>query len=296
MTRLSAEPLDTDHPSPVAFRFPCLPASWYMHGPMDLNPFTIAALPEGLHMTESLQATIAKVRYVADHMQGLTVVYGDTGTGKTSLLRYLYEHYSARGDAVAALLPTPQYKSDTAFLRAICAELGLPQRRSMLDQEHELRGFLMAHHAEGRNVVVLVDEAQVLPGRVLELVRLLLNLETNRVKLIQIVLAGQLELRDRLRDPTKKALRSRIFITSTLNPLTLEETRAVIDSRCKVAAVANPFPPETVEAIWGEARGIPRDVLKLCGLAFDRAKASGLEMVPVEAVALVAPDLERERD
>lgn len=261
---------------------------------MDLNPFTTSPLPEGLHITESLAATLAKVRYVIDQRQGLTVVYGDTGTGKTSVLRYLADAYGSGGDTVAALLPTPQYKTDTAFLRAISAEFGLPVRRSMLDQEHQLRGFLVEHHRAGRNVVVFVDEAQILPGRVLELVRLLLNLETDRAKLIQIVLAGQLELRDRIRDPTKKALRSRIFITSTLDPLTLDEARGMIARRCEVAAVANPFPPETVEAIWAEARGIPREVLKLCGLTLDRARASGLAAVPVEAVALVAPDMERE--
>jgi general secretion pathway protein A len=260
---------------------------------MEDNPFTTTALPEGLFVTESLAAVIAKVEYVIENRQGLTVVYGDIGHGKTSLLRYLHAQYDAREDCVAGYLPTPAYKTDVAFLRAICGEFGLSVRRSMLDQEQGLRAFLVEHYAEGRNVVIFVDEAQIIQGRVLELVRLLTNLETDRHKLIQIVLCGQLELRDRLRDPTKKALRSRIFITSTLDPLTLDETRGVIARRCEVMAAPNPFPPETVEAIWTEARGVPRDVMKLCGLTYATATRSGFDEVPIEAVAAVAGDLER---
>jgi general secretion pathway protein A len=259
---------------------------------MDANPFTTTALPEGLYVTESLAATLAKVRYVVDRRQGLTVIYGDNGTGKTSVLSYLYDEYRARGDTETALLPNPSYKTDVSLLRAISGEFGLPLRRSMLDQEATLRAFLVERHAEGRNAIAFIDEAQVIPGRALELIRLLLNLDTHHAKLLQIVLAGQLELRDRLRDPTKKALRSRIFITSTLDPLTLGEAREMIAYRCRVAARPNPFPDETVEAIWADARGIPREVIKRCALTWEIAEQSGLTSVPPEALAVVAGDIE----
>lgn len=259
---------------------------------MDVNPFTISPHPEGLYITESLSATIAKVSYVVENMQGLTVIFGDAGTGKTSLLRYLQNQYAERPEYHIASLPNPSYKTDTALLRAICGEFGLPVRRSMMDQEQTLRGFLVEHYRAGGNAVVFVDEAQIIAGRVLELIRLLLNLDMDRHKMIQVVLAGQLELRDRLRDPTKKALRSRIFITSTLVPLTLDEAVAMIAHRCAAEGEPNPFPLETVEAVWAEAKGIPREVLKLCGLTWDTAKRSGLSTVPLEAVAFVAPDVE----
>jgi general secretion pathway protein A len=256
------------------------------------NPFNTSPLPAYLYLTQSLAATLDKVRYVVDNRQGLTVIYGDVGTGKSTVLRYLFGEYAARDDANVGLLPTPQYKTDVGLLRAICGEFGLPRRRSMLDQEHEFRAFLMEGYSEGKNCVVFIDEAQIIQGKVLELVRLLLNLETDRAKLIQIVLCGQLELRDRLRDPSKKALRSRIFITSTLAPLSLDEAREMIAHRCKTAGERNPFPPETVEAIWGRSGGVPRDILKYCGMTWHIARQNALKLVPVEAVEMLEPDME----
>ncbi len=259
---------------------------------MEANPFTTSPLQSGLYVTESLAAILAKIRYVLDARQGLTVVYGEVGLGKTSLLRHLNDEYAARDDCETAIIPTPAFKTDTALLRAVCAEFGLPIRRSMLDQESELRSFLVGHYAEGRNCVLFLDEAQIMPGRVLELIRLLLNLDMDKHKLLQIVLAGQLELRDRLRDPTKKALRSRIFITSTLDPLTLDETSAMIAHRCTHVGAKNPFPAETVEAIWARAGGVPRETLKLCGITWEISRQSGYKTVPVEAVEHIAPDIE----
>jgi type II secretory pathway predicted ATPase ExeA len=111
----------------------------------------------------------------------------------------------------------------------------------MGDQENELRAFLIQQFAEDRVCVVFVDEAQRLPGRQLELVRTLLNFETDDTKLIQIVLSGQLELRVKLMDASKKALRSRIFAPSLLAALTLQETRDMVAFRCTQARLTNPL-------------------------------------------------------
>lgn len=255
---------------------------------MKPNPFLSSPQPEFFFETESLRATIAKIGYVVENRQGLTVVYGDNGTGKTILLQRLFDSYVERSDVTPLFLPTPKYSTDAALLRAVCAEAGLVRRRSMLDQEHELRAWLVSEFDAGRNVALLVDEAQIMPGRVLELIRLLLNLDTRRGKLMQIVLAGQLELRDRLRDPSKKALRSRIFITSTLDPLTLDETRGMVAHRLAVAGLANPFPAEVVEDIWQKARGIPREIVKRCAMAFELSPGT----VTREAVEYVHQDIE----
>lgn len=256
------------------------------------TPFSTSLLPEYLYLTDGLRAAIDKVRYVCDYRQGLTIVYGDVGHGKSSVLRLLHDEYAARQDAVTALLPTPRYKTDVGMLRAICGEFGLPVRRSMLDQEQALRGFLVEHYTEGRNAIVFIDEAQIIPGAVLELVRLLLNLETNRAKLIQVVMSGQLELRDRLRDSSKKALRSRIAITSTLDPLTLDDTRGMIAHRCSVAGAINPFGDDVLEAIWRRARGVPRDTLKLCAAAAHLAAMNRMKSVPMALVEHLQADVE----
>jgi general secretion pathway protein A len=259
---------------------------------MDENPFTTAVDPLNLYLTPSLDMTLDKVRYVVDSRQGLTVIYGEVGHGKSTVLRYLYEEYDTREDCQAVLLPNPDYETELAMLKGICTEFGVGRKRSKLDQQAELRAYLFDLYAQNRNCVVFVDEAQLLKGRVLELVRSLLNFETNRHKLMQIVLCGQLELRDRLRDPSKKALRSRIILTSTLDPLSLQETEAMIRFRCDRARIPVPFAPDVIEAVFLQSRGVPREVLKICGTAYHLAMKNRITEIPLEVVESVTPHVE----
>ena len=142
-----------------------------------------------------------KVQHVVDNRQGLTAIMGDVGTGKSSVLRRLWIDYVDRVDEFAtAILPSPNFPSDFAMLKAICNDFGIPPKRSMVSQEKELRGFLIELDGAGKTCVLFVDEAQRLKGPHLELIRTLLNFETNKYKLIQIVLAAQLELRVNLSD------------------------------------------------------------------------------------------------
>lgn len=258
---------------------------------MNANPFLLSPNTDLFFRTDSVQATLAKIDYVVSNRQGLTVVYGDVGLGKTTLMQYLFERYASAEETSAAYIPTPRFKTDTAFLREICDEFGLRRRRSMADQENELRAHLVAEFAAGRNTILLVDEAQLVPGRVLELVRLLLNIDTRHGKLLQIVLCGQLELRDRLRDESKRALRSRIFITSTLDPLTLDEARQMIAHRCRAAGCVVPFDDATVETIWRRSRGVPREIVKRSAAAFTAARAMAVDPSP-ELVDAVSVDME----
>ncbi len=127
----------------------------------------------------------------------------------------------------------------------------------MQKQESELNSYLISEYKENRRVILFLDEAQKLPGVQLELLRTLLNFETGQDKLIQIVIAVQLELRQKLADTSKKALRSRIFAPSSLTSLTLEETQAMLDFRCEQAGISNPFMSEAVQAIYLLTGGIP---------------------------------------
>jgi type II secretory pathway predicted ATPase ExeA len=250
--------------------------------------------PPFIYLTPNIQACLTKCRYVIDNRQGLTTILGDIGCGKSSVMRYLWSEYGFdRTDTATVYIPTPKFNSDFAFIKALAAEFGVRSRRSLLEQEQELRDRLIELYEEDRNALVLIDEAQNLRGPMLEQIRTLLNFETNSAKLVQVVLAGQLELRDRLRDPTKRALRSRIFASSTLDPLTLEETGAMIAHRCRVAGDPNPFEdPGLVEAIYQVTSGIPRGVIKVCGLAVKLAQVSNSSSVTTDMIMGAAYDAE----
>lgn len=243
------------------------------------DPFSTSPSPGYLYKTTAINAALHKTRYTIDRRQGLTAILGDVGMGKSSLLRLLYGDYAAKDEAVASFIPTPAFTSEFAFLKEITEDFGLPAKRSLQLQEKELRDYLYGRFESGQNVVVFIDEAQRLNNKMLERVRAMLNYETNTAKLIQIVLAGQIELKERLLDPSQKAIRSRIFAPSVLAPLTLGETRAMIAFRCSEAEIAVPFPDEVVEEIYEAAGGVPREILKVCAVAYELARLNGLKVV-----------------
>ncbi len=259
-------------------------------GNMRKKPFSISPNPAFLFLTPSLKATLHKTRYVIDERQGLTAILGDVGLGKSSIVRLLAAEYQSRDDTRAALIPTPNFVSDFAFVREVCGEFGLPARRSLQAQEQELRSFLLSVYAENQNAVLFIDEAQRLSAKMLEQIRAFLNYETDEDKLIQIVLVGQIELLEVLRDPKRKAIRSRLFAPSILDPLSLTETRQMLAFRCELAELRNPFPDETIDNVYAITGGVPRDVLKVCAIAYELAKLNGEAHVPADAVPYAAEE------
>lgn len=247
---------------------------------MRKQPFSISPNPFLLYLTPALQVTLEKVRFVVDSRQGLTAILGDVGLGKSTVIRYLFNEYDAREDVAATLIPSPNFPSEFAFLKKICADFELPARRSMVDQENELRRFLLDVYASDRLCVVFIDEAQRLTGRQLELVRTLLNFETDETKLIQVVLAAQLELKQKLADSSKKALRSRIFAPSLLAPLSLNETQEMVNFRCQQAGAKNTFTNEAIETLYTLTGGIPREILKVAAVAWRFSEADGNKITP----------------
>jgi general secretion pathway protein A len=239
-------------------------------------------------MTDALHVVCEKIRFTLDERQGLSVVYGEVGTGKSTLMRHMVGEYSAREDCTTIPLYSPKQSTELGLLKAICGEFDLALKHSRIAQESELREFLIAEYRAGRNCCVFVDEAQLLKGEVLELVRTLLNFETDSAKLINLILFGQLELRDRLKDRSKKALRSRIFLYSVLEPLTVEDTEKMIRYRLERARVKLEFEPEAVRLVFQRSKGIPRAAMRLCGAAFLLARGNGVTAIDAEMVGMAA--------
>src|SRR5215203_1292243 len=255
------------------------------------SAFSISPNPRFFYITPNAQAAILKTKYLIQHRQGLTTIIGDVGTGKTSLLRLLYNEYSDNPDYTTAFFVNPKQSTETAFLKAVCTEFEVPTRRSQLDTELELRNFLISEAIAGRTVILFIDEAQQLRGAMFEQIRQILNYESDDTKLLNIVMAGQIELRYKLADPSKRALVSRIAATSNLDTLTLEDITELINFRCSVSQIENPFSPEAVEAIFQYSKGIHREAIKLCAMSVQYAKLNELVVIPREIIDIAKGDM-----
>jgi general secretion pathway protein A len=259
---------------------------------IESTPFSISPNPNSLYITPSLKGVLAKARFTINKRQGLTcAALGDVGMGKSTVLRYLYGEYAAKEDVVATLIPTPKFPTLFGMLKYICSDFEIEPRRSFIAQQDALQEFLLAQYQDKKNVVLFIDEAQLLDNQQLELIRGFLNFETNEHKLIQIALAGQLELKDKLNTEKNKALYSRISTYSMLDPLTPEETNAMIEHRCLYAGIQNPFTDEAMETVFIKSKGIPRNILKLCALAYEMMEMAGDTEIDASYIIDATPEV-----
>jgi general secretion pathway protein A len=224
--------------------------------------------PAFIYMTvQHREALSGLVWSICEH-SGLTVLLGEAGTGKTTLL-YVLLGWLDKQRFVTAMCTNPILTREELFdLLLVQFEVNcsssLKSRQLMALQEALLR-----YRADGRHAVLVVDEAQRLSPELLEEIRLLLNLETPREKLLEIILAGQPELADVLRRPELRQLKQRISRMSKLEPLSLEEVREYLHHRLYQAGLTSQtlFLEDTIPVIYGYSRGIPRLVNSLCDSA-----------------------------
>lgn len=251
-------------------------------------PFSLSPDPRYFYVSLQHKATLAKVTYATEQRQGLSVIFGDVGVGKTTVARRLYQIYRDRDDYYSAYIPTPLYPSDFQFLKNICAEFGLKPKRSKLLQLAAFEEFLIDAYQENKTVLLIIDEAQGLIGPQFELIRQLLNFETNTQKLIQIVMIGQNELRNKLR--LKRALASRVATRSTLEPLHLDDTRSMIKFRVMVAGRQEAlFSDDAVTRIYHHSKGMPRSI---CVLGLNILPAALIHEVNIVDADLVSQIIE----
>jgi general secretion pathway protein A len=235
------------------------------------KPFAITPDPRYLYMSARHTDALAHLLYGISESGGFIQLTGEVGTGKTTLIRSVLEQLPEKADI--ALILSPQLTT-LEFLETITQELRCApaNERTVKAQIDVLNVALMRAHAEGRRVVLIVDEAQTLSPELLEQVRLLTNLETSKQKLLQIILIGQPELRELLDRPEMRQIAQRITGRYHLEPLTKEDTRAYVNHRLRVAgAQSDIFTSSAIGALYKHSRGIPR----LINVIADRALLAG---------------------
>lgn len=241
------------------------------------EPFSTSPDPNFFYLTKEHESALTNVLIELRLRRGLSVVLGDVGTGKTTLSRKLIQCLKERGDFIIHMVLDPCFENEHLFLTSLARnfEINLEQycdaRResgsfSTLDLKEALEKFLYQKCiVENKTVVLIVDEAQKLSETSMEMLRVILNYETNENKLLQLVLLGQLELHSKIMNISN--FFDRISFKYALNPLGFQETKDMIRFRIRQAgyqANSNLFLDDGIQLIHKVSRGYPRKITLLC--------------------------------
>lgn len=257
------------------------------------SPFHVNPDPRYLYLTRHIQEALACLIYGIQTRKGFVLLTGEVGTGKTTVLNKLLEW--CRDERIStAFLFNPRL-SEAEFFDFMLADFGITCDSTMKSRTLlKLNQWLLEQHQNGRRAVLIVDEAQNLSLEMLEEIRLLTNLETSTEKLLQIVLAGQPELEDKVNNSQLRQLRQRITLWAKTRPLTLLETQGYINERLRIAGRTGEeiFSAEAIEAVHRHASGIPRVVNLLCEHALISAFVEHRTTISAKMVEEVALDFD----
>jgi general secretion pathway protein A len=261
------------------------------------NPFAVSPDPNYLFMTPQIQKAWDALAYGIQSREGIILLTGEAGTGKTTLINRLLNWLHERRMPTAFIFNShlePRHLFDFML-----ADFEVPLDPSW--QGNALMGlsqWLPERCREGQIPVLIVDEAQGLPLHVLEEIRLLLNLETPNEKLLQIVLAGQPELEEKLKRPEMRHLKQRIAVRCKTGALTVNETHEYIQVRLNIAGASGKsiFSPDAINAVHAYSRGIPRVMNLLCEHALINAYAGNIHVVPARLVNEIAREFQFDQE
>lgn len=269
------------------------PAGYYTTLGFDQDPFSTSPDPQFFYPSSQHELILTNLLIELRLKRGLSVVFGDVGTGKTTLCRKLLHELNKRGDMIFHMILNPAFISEEDFLISLARNFNVDiadsaslKSLSIRELRESIEKFLIQKTLEeNRTIILIIDEAQKLDLSTLETLRILLNFETNDHKLIQLVLFGQLELYSKVVHMTN--FMDRISYKYTLNPLDVSETAAMIDFRIKAAGRrgnARLFLDEAISEIYANTKGYPRKINMLCHNILKHLAGNGLSIVDAELV------------
>lgn len=258
------------------------------------SPFGTSPDPRFLYMMPHTREALACLEYGISARKGFTVLTGEVGTGKTTLLKRALASFNNRRISTAFVFNPRLEVLD--FLEFVLADFGINSTsRTKSGMLLQLNRWLIERFRMEETCVVVIDEAQNLSWELLEEIRLLTNLETSSEKLLQIVLSGQPELEEKLRHPSVRQLRQRIALWCRTQPLTENQTHSYVAERLRLAGATKPiFTSEALNLLYRYSHGIPRIINLLCEHSLIVAYVEQVQEVSAELVEGVAAELELE--
>jgi len=269
------------------------------------GPFELTANPRFLYFTPQHREALCHLEYGLSVAKPVTVLIGEAGTGKSTLLRAALASDKCR-DVTCILIDNPTLTRGE-FFETLAARFELTGRAesSKASLLNRVESIVRERQAQRKITALIVDEAQAVPEEILEEIRLLANMETAMSKLLPVVLAGQPELAERLKQPSLRQLKQRVALRCELKPLDLAQTAAYIASRIRTAGgdPVNIFTREAVTLIHEYSRGLPRTISVMCdnaltsGFALDQRPVDGdvvrevIRDYDLQAAAVAAPHL-----
>lgn len=261
------------------------------HFGMKRSPFSIAPDPRYLYMSEQHREALAHLIYGIRSDGGFVLLTGEVGTGKTTICRRLLETLAK--NIVPAFIIHPTY-SVAELLAAVCDEFGItyPRKTTIKFLVDRIHNFMLDLNTRRKKAILIIDEAQNLSQEVLEEIRLLTNLETNERKLLQIILVGQPELREKLAKPELRQLAQRIVARCHLGPLSKADLINYVNHRLTIArGKGDIFSLDALNALYVYSRGIPRLINVICDRALLGAFVQGKDTVDRDILKKAAAEI-----
>src|SRR5256714_14392386 len=252
------------------------------------HPFMTAPDPRFLYFSSQVREALAKCEFMAHDRIGPLYMAGPIGAGKPSIVRRLQEKLGQDERYIVKVLICPNLKSSNAFLRLILETFDVKTERSYTASLSNFETFLIQHYKDGKVPVLLIDEAQYMTRDTLKLIHYLLNFETNKTKLLQLVLVGQEELGTKIIQ--YRELASRMFPIA-MNAMSLDDLKDMISFRLTVAGHSGGLFEDSEEAyktLYAYTKGLPRDAIKVCFELLIELVAQGKKQATAKHVEEIA--------